>query len=69
MNKGGRSTYYAKCNVAEIGAVNMDDIGAVKKRSRSGTGPHDRSPCVVSIAEPSVLNGFKAFKCSYVASS
>ena len=24
----------AKCNVAEIGAVNMGDIGAVRKRSR-----------------------------------
>ena len=42
MNKGGRSPYYdAKFNAAEIGAVNMDDIGAVRKRSRSETGPHD----------------------------
>ena len=24
----------AKCNVAEIGAVNMGEIGAVRKRSR-----------------------------------
>ena len=45
MNKGGRSSYDAKFNVAEIGAVNMDDIGAVIKRSRSETGPHDSSPC------------------------
>ena len=33
MNKGG-SPYDAKFNVAEIGAVNMDEIGAVRKRSR-----------------------------------
>ena len=33
MNKGG-SPYDAKCNVAEIGAVNMGEIGAVRKRSR-----------------------------------
>ena len=26
--------YDAKCNVAEIGAVNMGEIGAVRKRSR-----------------------------------
>ena len=32
MNKGGRSPYDAKCNVAEIGAVNMGEIGAVRKR-------------------------------------
>ena len=25
--------------------------------------------CVVSLCGPSVLNGFKAFKCSYLASS
>ena len=43
MNKGGRSPYDAKFNVAEIGAVNIDDIGAVRKRSRSETGPHDSS--------------------------
>ncbi len=46
MNKGGRSPYDAKFNVAEIGVVNMDDIGAVRKRSCSETGPHDSSPCV-----------------------
>ena len=34
MNKGGGSPYDAKCNVAEIGAVNMGEIGAVRKRSR-----------------------------------
>ena len=28
------SPYDAKCNVAEIGAVNMGEIGAVRKRSR-----------------------------------
>ncbi len=28
------SPYDAKCNVAEIGAVNMSEIGAVRKRSR-----------------------------------
>ncbi len=28
------SPYEAKCNVAEIGAVNMGEIGAVRKRSR-----------------------------------
>ncbi len=39
------STYDAKCNVAEIGAVNMGEIGAVRKRSRLVTGPHDSSPC------------------------
>ena len=50
MNKGGRSPYYdAKFNAAEIGAVNMDDIGAVRKRSRSETGPHDSSPCVALV--------------------
>ena len=49
MNKGGRSPYDAKFNVAEIGAVNMDDIGAVRKRSRSETGPHDSSPCVAPV--------------------
>ena len=31
MNKGGRSPYDTKCNVAEIGAVNMGEIGAVRK--------------------------------------
>ena len=30
----GSSPYDAKCNVAEIGAVNMGEIGAVRKRSR-----------------------------------
>ena len=49
MNKGGRSPYDAKFNVAEIGAVNMDDIGAVRKRSCSETGPHDSSPCVARV--------------------
>ena len=49
MNKVGRSPYDAKFNVAEIGAVNMDDIGAVRKRSRSETGPHDSSPCVAPV--------------------
>ena len=43
MNKGGRSSYDATFNVAEIGAVNMDHIGAVRKRSRSETGPRDSS--------------------------
>ena len=33
MNKGG-PPYDAKCNVADIGAVNMGEIGAVRKRSR-----------------------------------
>ena len=28
------SPYDAKCNVAEIGVVNMGEIGAVRKRSR-----------------------------------
>ena len=28
------SPYDAKCNVAEIGAVNMGEIGAVRKRRR-----------------------------------
>ena len=28
------SPYDAKCNVAEIGSVNMGEIGAVRKRSR-----------------------------------
>ena len=28
------SPYDAKCNVAEIGAVNMGEIGAIRKRSR-----------------------------------
>ena len=28
------SPYDAKCNVAEIGAINMGEIGAVRKRSR-----------------------------------
>ena len=39
----------AKFNVAEIGAVNMDDIGVVRKRSGSETGPHDSSPCVARV--------------------
>ena len=30
----GRSPYDAKFNVAEIGAVNMGEIGAVRKRCR-----------------------------------
>ena len=38
-----RTASDAKFKVAEIGAVNMDDIGAVRKRSRSETGPHDSS--------------------------
>ena len=33
MNKRGRSPYDAKFNVAEIGAVNMGEIGAVRKKS------------------------------------
>ena len=32
--------------MAEIGAVNLGEIGAIRKRSRSETGPRDRSPCV-----------------------
>ena len=39
----------AKCNVAEIGAVNMGEIGAVRICSRSETGPHDSSPCVARV--------------------
>ena len=35
--------------VAEIGAVNMGEIGAVRKRSRSETGPRDSSPCVARV--------------------
>ena len=38
-----------KINVAEIGAVNMGEIGAVRKRSRYETGPHDSSPCVARV--------------------
>ena len=49
MNKGGRSPEDAKFNMAEIGAANMDDIGAVRKRSRSETGPRDSSPCVARV--------------------
>ena len=49
MNKGGRSPYDAKFNVAEIGAVNMDDIGAIRKRNFSETSPHDSSPCVARV--------------------
>ena len=49
MNIGGRSPYDATFNVAEIGVVNMDDIGAVRKRRRSETGPHDSSPCVALV--------------------
>ena len=49
MNKGGRSPYDAKCNMAEIGAVNMGEIGAVRKRSCSQTGPHDSSPSNTSV--------------------
>ena len=49
MDKGGRSPYDAKINVAEIGAVNMGEIGAVRKRSRSETGPHDSSPCLARV--------------------
>ena len=48
MNKGG-SPYDAKFNVAEIGAVNMGEIGAVRKRSHSETGPHNSSPCVARV--------------------
>ena len=48
MNKGG-SPYDAKCNVAEIDAVNMGEIGTVRKRSREETGPHDSSPCVARV--------------------
>ena len=44
-----RSTYDAKFNVAEIGAVNMGDIAAVRKRCRQETGPHDSSPCVARV--------------------
>ena len=47
MNKG--SPYDAKIHVAEIGAVNMGEIGAVRKRSCSETGPHDSSPCVARV--------------------
>ena len=43
------SPYDAKFNVAEIGAVNMGEIGAVRKRSRSETGPHDSSPFVARV--------------------
>ena len=43
------SPYDSKFNVAEIGAVNMDDIGAVRKRSHSETGPHDSSSCVARV--------------------
>ena len=43
------SPYDAKFNVAEIGAVNMGEIGAVRKRSRSETGPHGSSPCVARV--------------------
>ena len=39
MKKG--FPYYAKFNVAEIGAVNMGEIGVVTIRSCSETGPHD----------------------------
>ena len=39
----------AKFNVAEIDAVNMGEIGAVRKRSRQETGPHDSSPCVARV--------------------
>ncbi len=46
MNKGG-PPYGAKFNVAEIG--NMDDIGAVRKRSGSETGPHNSSACVARV--------------------
>ena len=48
MNKGG-PPYEAKFSVAEIGAVNMDDIGAVRKRSGSETGPHNSSACVARV--------------------
>ena len=52
------SPYDAKCNVAEIGVVNMGEIGAVRKRSRKETGPHDSSPCVarVKILTSSITN-------------
>ena len=43
------SPYDAKCNVAEIGAVNMGEIAAVRKRCRKETGPHDSSPCVARV--------------------
>ena len=39
----------AKFNVVEIGAVNMGEIGAVRKRSCSETGPHNSSPCVARV--------------------
>ena len=35
--------------MAEIGAVNMGEIGAVRKRSRYETAPHDSSPCVAQV--------------------
>ena len=41
--------YDAKYNVADIGVVNMGEIGAVRKRSRYETGPHDSSPCVARV--------------------
>ena len=44
-----RSPYDAKFNVAEIGAVNIGEIGAVRKRCREETGPHDSSPCVARV--------------------
>ncbi len=40
-HRGGGSAYDAKVNVAEIGALNIGEIEAVRKRSRSETGPHD----------------------------
>ena len=35
--------------MAEIGAVNMGEIAAVRKRFRQETGPRDSSPCVARV--------------------
>ena len=48
--------YDAKCNVVEIGAVNMGEIAAVRKRCHKETGSHDSSPCEARVKNTSVFN-------------
>ena len=67
MSKGGRSPLYdAKCNVAEIGAVNMGEIAAVRKRCRKETVPHDSSPCVARVKILVIISGIRRMMDTHV---
>ena len=63
------SSYDAKFNVAEIGAVNMGEIGAVRKE----TGPHDSSPCVARVKILDRVGAYRAdcgvYYCCFQCSS